>query len=285
MGQVQLCTYQQYHLILHTERGNRPMKKIILLGISLSLFLLVAGCTKQDTAQIVSHSSVNPSDQSTSLPITEDTIEDTSKEELGTMDNTKKLGLTINETYYALPIALQDLLDDGWQISSKTPYFLPMVTDDYYSARTNLSLSIDGTAICYGGAIIRLLEKDGSLLEVEIANQLTSENRKEFQKIEDGVVKSIAVFYDDTKTSIQLDGIELKDLSREQLFASYPKKDGWSHAPSNFRNHPEFGVSSYHHITRAIGNAIQAIDIYFNLENTAFEIMISNEVPLKSYAK
>ena len=88
--------------------------------------------------------------------------------------NNFEFGLTINDTYFSVPSSLKQLLDDGWTISDKKPYFLnPLVGEDYYPMRTNWSLSKDGKGILNGGKIIRLLEKNGVFLEVKIANQDT----------------------------------------------------------------------------------------------------------------
>lgn len=35
-----------------------------------------------------------------------------------------EFGLTINDIYYPIPIALKQLDNDGWVISNQTPYFL-----------------------------------------------------------------------------------------------------------------------------------------------------------------
>ena len=59
--------------------------------------------------------------------------------------NNFEFGLTINDTYFSVPSSLKQLIDDGWTISNKTPYFLnPLVGEDYYAMRTDWSLSKDG---------------------------------------------------------------------------------------------------------------------------------------------
>lgn len=121
-------------------------------------------------------------------------MEETERKNEATQDRVE-FGLTINGTYYPIPIALEQLIRNGWTISDRTPYFnYQLVGEGYYEARTNLSLSKDGGGIRTGGYIIRLLEKVGVLLEVTIANQADSENDAQYQKIEYGVVDSILVF-------------------------------------------------------------------------------------------
>ena len=68
--------------------------------------------------------------------------------------------------------------------------------EEYYETRADWSLSKDGQEILPGGSIIRLLEKDGVLLEVTITNQVSTGSDTPPQKIEDGVVDSMVVFYD-----------------------------------------------------------------------------------------
>lgn len=202
------------------------------------------------------------------------------------MHDTIELGLTINNTYYPIPRALKQFIDDGWSISNQTPYFMhPMVGEGYYETRANLSLSKDGSGICLGGSIIRLLEKDGVLLEVTIANQPEPEKDEKYQKIEDGVVESITVFYDEVHTSIKLKDMELSSLTPEALLAAYPGSEGWIHSPSNYSNHPEFGISIDYYICRNLDNCQRTISIYFNLEYTAFKITVLNQTPLKAYSK
>lgn len=191
-------------------------------------------------------------------------------------------GLTINDIYYPIPSALKQFLDDGWSISSQTPYFLqPMVSEDYYEMRTDLSLSEDGKEIRAGGSIIRLLEKDGVLLEVTIANQSEPETDDSSQKIEDGIVDAITVFYDEAHTSIRLNNMELSSITPESLLAAYPVSDGWTHAPSNYSDYPEFGIATDYEITKHFDDCNRLISVYFNLENTAFKITALSEIPPK----
>ena len=145
------------------------------------------------------------------------------------------MGLAVNGTYYAVPSALQQFIADGWTISDQMPYFLrPMVGEDYYEIRTDWSLSQDGQGILPGGSIIRLLEKDGVLLEVMITNLAQDQEAEPYQKIENGTVTSITVFYDNTRTSIQLNGKELNSITPEILLEDYPTEEGWTHAPNDY---------------------------------------------------
>ena len=191
--------------------------------------------------------------------------------------NNFEFGLTINDTYFSVPSPLKQLIDDGWTVSNKTPYFLnPMVGEDYYAMRTDWSLSKDGKGILNGGKIIRLLEKNGVFLEVTIANQ-DIESDEPYKKIEDGVVNSITAFYDKKCSSIKLNNKELSSLTSDILFKDYTRSDGWEHFPTNYRNHPEFGISTEHNID----NNERSITIYFDLENRAFKVQLLNETPLK----
>ncbi|WP_304206988.1 hypothetical protein [Fusobacterium perfoetens] len=191
--------------------------------------------------------------------------------------NNFEFGLTINDTYFSVPSSLKQLIDDGWTISNKTPYFLkPLVGEDYYAIRTNWSLSKDGKGILNGGKIIRLLEKNGVFLEVKIANQ-DIESDEPYKKIEDGVVNSITVFYDKKCSSIKINNKELNSLTPDILFKDYTRSDGWEHVPTNYRNHPEFGISLEHSIVKIVDNKERNITIYFDLENRAFKVNVSNE--------
>ncbi len=197
--------------------------------------------------------------------------------------NNFEFGLTINDTYFSVPSSLKQLIDDGWTISNKTPYFLnPLVGEDYYAMRTDWSLSKDGKGILNGGKIIRLLEKNGVFLEVKIANQDT-ESDEPYKKIEDGVVNSITAFYDKKCSSIKIDNKELSSLTPDILFKDYTRSDGWEHIPTNYRNHPEFGISTEHTIMKIIDNNERSITIYFDLENRAFKIQLLNQTPLKKF--
>lgn len=191
--------------------------------------------------------------------------------------NNFEFGLTINDTYFPVPSTLKQLIDDGWVISDKKPYFLnPLVGEDYYPMRTDWSLSKDGKGILNGGKIIRLLEKNGVFLEVTIANQ-DIESDELYKKIEDGVVNSITAFYDKKCSSIKLNNKELSSLTPDILFKDYTRSDGWEHFPTNYRNHSEFGISTEHNID----NNERSITIYFDLENRAFKVQLLNETPLK----
>ena len=71
------------------------------------------------------------------------------------------LSLSVNDDHLAVPCALSKLIQDGWSISDKPPYFFTFFSQsDYYAARANLSLTKDGRGILDGGSIIRLLQKD-----------------------------------------------------------------------------------------------------------------------------
>ena len=191
--------------------------------------------------------------------------------------NNFEFGLTINGTYFSVPSSLKQLIDDGWTISNKTPYFLnPLVGEDYYTVRTDWSLSKDGKGILNGGKIIRLLERNGVFLEVTITNQ-DIESDEPYKKIEDGVVNSITAFYNKKCSSIKIDNKELSSLTPDILFKDYTRSDGWEHFPINYRNHPEFGISTEHNID----NNERSITIYFDLENRAFKVQLLNETPLK----
>lgn len=195
------------------------------------------------------------------------------------MEKDIDFGLTINNKYFPVPITLEKLIKDGWKISDKTPYFLnPLVGEDYYEVRKDWSLSEDKKSIIKGGKIIRLLEKDGLFLEVTITNQNISEDDEKYQKIEEGVVNSILVFYNKVINSIKLNNRELRDLTPDILIKDYSLNDGWEHIPTNYRNHPEFGISTEY----TIDNNKRSISIYFDLENKPFKVEILNETPLKN---
>lgn len=194
--------------------------------------------------------------------------------------NNANFGLNIDGKDFSIPSTLKELINDGWKISDKKPYFLsPLVGEDYYNMRTDWSLSKDGESILKGGTIIRLLEKEGVFLEVTITNQNISEDDEPHQKIEEGIVNSIVVFYDKTHTSIKLNNKELKSLTPDILIRDYPLSDGWTHVPTNYRNHPEFKISIEYMIVKNIDNYEKSITIYFDLENKAFKINILNQMP------
>lgn len=195
------------------------------------------------------------------------------------MEKDIDFGLTINNKYFPVSITLEKLIKDGWKISDETPYFLnPLVGEDYYEVRKDWSLSEDKKSIIKGGKIIRLLEKDGIFLEVTITNQNISEDDEQYQKIEEGVVNSILVFYNKMINSIKLNNRELKDLTPDILIEDYSLNDGWQHIPTNYRNHPEFGISTEY----TIDNNKRSVSIYFDLENKPFKVEILNETPLKN---
>lgn len=251
------------------------MKKVLTFAICFCLSLSMTACSSESDSPPIVTPTLEAVVSSTASP-------EENESENEAMQDTIEFGLTINNTYYSIPRALKQYLDDGWSISEQTPYFLhPMVSEDYYDVRANWSLTEDGQRIYPGGSIIRLLEKDGVLLEVTIANQVDpSEDGKE-QKIEDGVVDSITVFYDEAHTSIKLNDVELSSLTPESLLAAYPGSDGWTHTPSDYSNHPEFGTSINYDIEHNLDYCNRTISIYFDLDYTAFKVTVWNQTPLK----
>lgn len=255
----------------HKSRKN--MKKLLIVSLCFLLSFPMTACSNEE--------------DSPHTPVVSEVAADiTALEETGqegeTMQDSVEWELAINGTDYPIPIALKQLLHDGWKISDRTPYFLyPMVGEDYYEMRTNWSLSKDGEGILPSGSIIRLLEKDGVLLEVTITNQADSETDEPSQKIEDCVVDSITVFYDEAHTSIQLNGKELSSLTPEMLLEDYPVSNGWTHCPSNYRDHPELGVSTEYYISGDLDNCTRTVCVSFDLEDTAFKVSVQNQAPLK----
>lgn len=193
--------------------------------------------------------------------------------------NKMKLELEINDIYFSIPSPLKEVMDKGWKISDREPYFLkPLIGEDYYKMRTNWSLSKDKKSIAKGGKIIRLLEKDGIFLEVTITNPNSSEDDEPFKKIEEGIVNSMVVFYDKTHSSIKLNGRELRELTPDIILKTYPSNKGWEHIPTNYRNHPEFETSLEYTITKIVGNSEESITIYFDLDNRAYKVEILNQI-------
>ena len=177
--------------------------------------------------------------------------------------NKMKLEVEINDIYFSVPSTLKEVIAKGWKISDREPYFLkPLIGEDYYEMRTNWSLSKDKKSIAKGGRIIRLLEKDD----------------EPFQKIEEGIVDSMVVFYDKTHSSIKLNGIELKELTPDIILKNYPVNEGWEHIPTNYRNHPEFETSLEYTVMKIVGNSEESITIYFDLDNRAYKVEILNQV-------
>ena len=152
--------------------------------------------------------------------------------------------------------------------------------EEYYETRADWSLSKDGQEILPGGSIIRLLEKDGVLLEVTITNQVSTESDTPPQKIEDGVVDSMVVFYDEKHTSIKLDNQELNHVTQDYLIERYPSSDGWTHLPNTYSDHPEFGISTEYTIENDLDQYSRSITIDFDLENKPFKVSVCNETPL-----
>ncbi|SPT71826.1 Uncharacterised protein [Anaerobiospirillum thomasii] len=189
------------------------------------------------------------------------------------------LSLSVNDDHLAVPCALSKLIQDGWSISDKQPYFFTFFSQsDYYAARANLSLTKDGRGILDGGSIIRLLQKDGVFIEVRISNH--SSGDRPYIKIEDGVVTSITAIYDKNCSSIKLNNKELRSLTQQTLFKDYTRDNNYEHIPTNYKDHPEFGISLEHTIEQLLDNHKLSISVYFNLENKPFMIEIVNKRPL-----
>lgn len=281
------------------------MKKILILALCFCTFFLISayGDREMDTAYTESNlesENQNAENASNAQDIADTSGTEDTKEADTTIQDIVKLGLTINDTYHAIPGTLRQFLDDGWSISES----LPPDPYQYYETRASLSLTPDGKGVVPGGSIIRLLEKDGVFIEVTIANKPDIrefekwKNQEEgIQKIEDCIVDSIAVSYDKAEydtgiTSIKLNGSELKNLKDESLYAAYPA-DLWEHVPTNLSDHPEFGISLDHQISRPLDNNYKGsnyaynrdIHVYFDLQGIANKVSILNETPLKYYAK
>ena len=129
------------------------MKKLLIFVLCICLPISMASCSNRSSDQIHDEPTTE-----IAAPSTSDTEGNEGEHEM--LYDVIEFGLTLNDTYYPIPSALKQFLDDGWNISSQTPYFLqPMVSEDYYEMRANLSLSDDGEGIRAGGSIIRLLEK------------------------------------------------------------------------------------------------------------------------------
>ena len=249
------------------------MKNLQILIMCCFLVLLTA-CGREDgggTAQI----------PVASEEITESITQMPDEQESEAMPENMELGITVNDVYYPIPVSLKQLTEDGWNISGQTPYFLePFVGEEYYETRADWSLTEDGQGILPGGSIIRLLEKDGVLLEVTITNQVSTESDTPPQKIEYGVVDSMVVFYDEKHTSIKLDNQELNHVTQDYLIERYPSSDGWTHLPNTYSDHPEFGISTEYTIENDLDQYSRSITIDFDLENKPFKVSVCNETPL-----
>ena len=248
------------------------MKNLQILIMCCFLVLLTA-CGREDggTAQT----------PVASEEITESITQMPDEQESEAMPENMELGITVNDVYYPIPVSLKQLTEDGWKISGQTPYFLePFVGEEYYEMRADWSLTEDGQGILPGGSIIRLLEKDGVLLEVTITNQVSTGADTPSQKIEDGVVDSMVVFYDEKHTSIKLDNQELNHVTQNYLIERYPSSDGWTHLPNTYSDHPEFGISTEYTIENDLNQYNNSITIYFDLENRPFKVSVWNETPL-----
>lgn len=248
------------------------MKKFVTCILCCMLSLSMTACDNINASSSETTSSDAAASTSCLTPAPEETMNS------GETESKNEMGLAVNGTYYSVPSALKQFLEDGWVISAQAPYFLrPMVGEDYYETRTDWSLSQDGQGILPGGSIIRLLEKDGVLLEVLITNLAWDEGDGAYQKVEDGTVTSITAFYDDTRTSIQLNGKELNCITPETLVEDYPAEDGWIHAPNDYHDYPELGVSTDYLVMYNSGNGSCSVEIYFDLEDKAFKIQVVNE--------
>ena len=248
------------------------MKNLQILIMCCFLVLLTA-CGREDggTAQT----------PVASEEITESITQMPDEQESEAMPENMELGITVNDVYYPIPVSLKQLTEDGRKISGQTPYFLePFVGEEYYETRADWSLTEDGQGILPGGSIIRLLEKDGVLLEVTITNQVSTGADTPSQKIEDGVVDSMVVFYDEKHTSIKLDNQELNHVTQDYLIERYPSSDGWTHLPNTYSDHPEFGISTEYTIENDLNQYNNSITIYFDLENRPFKVSVWNQTPL-----
>ncbi len=107
------------------------MKKFFILILCFLLTLSMTACAKEDTLSIQSDNSESALN-TTSSEVNKDvnTSEELDGENEMKQDNIE-FGLTINDIYYPIPITLKQLVNEGWSISDKTPYFLnPMVGED-----------------------------------------------------------------------------------------------------------------------------------------------------------
>lgn len=257
---------------------NIEMKKILTCILCCLLSLSMTACDNADAAPSEAVSSDAAVSSSRLETATEETVSDNEMPQ-----DSAEMGLAVNGIYYAVPSELQRFIADGWTISDQQPYFLrPMVGEDYYEERTDWSLSQDGQGILPGGSIIRLLEKDGVLLEVLITNLEGGQQAEPYQEIGDGTVTSITAFYDDTRTSIQLNGKELNRITPEILAADYPAEEGWIHAPNDYLSYPELGVSTDYLVMYHNGSGSRSVEIYFDLDNTAFKVQVVNEPEMKN---
>ena len=104
------------------------MKKILIFTLCFLLTFSMTACAKEDTLSIPPDNS-EAALNTTSSEVTKDvnTSEEMDNENEMKQDNIE-FGLAINDTYYPIPITLKQLVNEGWSISDKTPYFLnPMV--------------------------------------------------------------------------------------------------------------------------------------------------------------
>ncbi|WP_434062883.1 hypothetical protein, partial [Hungatella effluvii] len=87
---------------------------------------------------------------------------------------------------------------------------------------------------------------------------------------------------DEAHTSIKLNDREVNSLTPDILLTDYPASGGWVHSPNNYRDYPEFGVSTVHNITNNLNQCNRSITVYFDLANSAFKITVLNQTPLEN---
>ena len=80
--------------------------------------------------------------------------------------------------------------------------------------------------------------------------------------------------------TIKLNNKELRSLTQQTLFKDYTRDNNYEHIPTNYKDHPEFGISLEHTIEQLLDNHKLSISVYFNLENKPFMIEIVNKRPL-----
>lgn len=244
------------------RKGTSNPMRLNLLMIVCCLSIFITACSVDDKNSVNESLNENVSD-------------------IETESINNEFGLTIDNTYYAIPCEMSVLLNAGWNISPKTPYFDPIASDDYYEMKSTLSLTDDGESIIAGGDVIKLLEKEDLILEVRIANLDDFEN--EPKKIEDCTVIAISAIYGDTAMSIMLNGIELNEWTTDALLTAFSGDEEWQHIPTNFSDHPEFNVSLEYDVMRYNDTSTQEITIYFNLDNIPFVIAVTNKIKNDSH--
>ncbi len=199
-------------------------------------------------------------------------IEKNEESPSGTSGNT--LGLTIDDTYYPVPSPVRQFIDDGWQMTDTVPFF-DTATDlsGYYDTIFSLFVTEDGKRILADEFTIRLFEKEGSLLELTIANQNPDGVD---MPIEDCVVIGISARLERTTNFVKIEGIPLKSISQEALTSLFPDDDGWLINTSR-----RFEEADY--IRQQIERANlyrQYVEGYFNLAGEPIGIQVYDEAPL-----